>query len=62
MFLNDDLHEDVYMTPQPCFAQQPGQVCRLQKPIYDLKQAPRAWFKKLSKMITFFGFVFVLMI
>ncbi|KAI3755837.1 hypothetical protein L1987_55646 [Smallanthus sonchifolius] len=56
-FLNGDLHEEVYMTPPPGIAHQPGGVCRLRKALYGLKQAPRAWFEKFSTVITFLGFV-----
>ncbi|KAJ0433139.1 putative RNA-directed DNA polymerase [Helianthus annuus] len=56
-FLNGDLHEEVYMTPPPGIAHQPGEVCRLRKALYGLKQAPRAWFEKFSTVITSLGFV-----
>ncbi|KAI3744092.1 hypothetical protein L1987_57167 [Smallanthus sonchifolius] len=56
-FLNGDLHEEVYMTPPPGIAHQPGEVCRLRKALYGLKQAPRAWFEKFSTVITSLGFL-----
>lgn len=31
-------------------------VCKLKKAIYDLKQAPKAWFLKLSGCLTDWGF------
>ena len=55
-FLNGDLHEEVYMSPPPGIAHQPGEVCRLRKALYGLKQAPRAWFEKFSTVITSLGF------
>lgn len=33
-----------------------GEVCKLKKIIYDLKQDPRAWFKKFTTLITSIGF------
>ena len=34
----------------------PSHVCKLHKAIYDLKQAPRAWYQELSKFLINFGF------
>ena len=56
-FLYGDLHEEVYMTPPPGVAHQPGHVCKLRKALYGLKQAPRAWFEKFSTVITSLGFI-----
>ena len=35
----------------------PNHVCRLQKSIYDLKQAPRAWFHQLAITLLGLGFI-----
>lgn len=32
-------------------------MCRLTKALYDLRQAPRAWFDKLKTFLTSIGFV-----
>ena len=35
----------------------PHRVCRLRRTLYDLKQAPRAWFAKFSSIISKHGFL-----
>ena len=49
-FLHGDLHE-VYMTPPPGLQAPPRLVCRLRRALYDLKQAPRAWFERFSYVV-----------
>ena len=58
VFLNGDLHEEVYIS-QPCGFVQKGQenrVCRLHKALYGLKQAPQAWYEKIHAYLTAHGF------
>jgi len=53
-----DLHEEIYIEQPSCFIAQgesSGLVCRLHKSLYCLKQFPRAWFEKLSKVVQQFG-------
>ncbi|KAK9217237.1 hypothetical protein WN943_005862 [Citrus x changshan-huyou] len=57
-FLNGMLTEDVFM-PQPegfINSQFPNHVCKLQKALYDLKQAPRAWYDRLKGSLVQWGF------
>lgn len=57
-FLHGDLAEEVYMSPPPGFYPHArGHVCRLQKSLYGLRQAPRCWFAKLSTALKAYGFI-----
>ncbi|GMI87432.1 hypothetical protein HRI_002412500 [Hibiscus trionum] len=51
-FLKGDLHEVVYMQQPPGFEQTDSNgnvlVCKLEKALYGLRQAPRSWFLKLK--------------
>ena len=50
-FLNGDLHENVYMQKPPgIISPNPQLVCKLNKAIYGLKQAPHSWYKKLISL------------
>lgn len=49
-FLHGFLDEEVYMLPHVGYDKATkGDICKLQKSIYDLKQASRQWNKELSK-------------
>lgn len=39
-FLNDNLHEEVYMVPPLGMSHNLGEVCKLKKVLYSLKQSP----------------------
>jgi hypothetical protein len=56
IFLNENLHKDVYMTQLEGFESKKftNKVCKLQKSIYRLKQASRSWniyFDKIIKQL-----------
>jgi hypothetical protein len=57
-FLNGDLSEEIYMK-QPEGYIKPGEedlVCKLKRAIYGLKQASRAWNRKLDKALRDLGY------
>lgn len=53
-FLIDYLTEEVYMQQPEGFVDlsKPNHVCKLQRSLYSLKQAPRAWFDRLQQVLT----------
>nr|GEV63792.1 retrovirus-related Pol polyprotein from transposon TNT 1-94 [Tanacetum cinerariifolium] len=57
-FLNGTLKEEVYVAQPDGFVDHdhPKKVYRLRKALYELKQAPRAWYNELSKFLTSKGF------
>jgi hypothetical protein len=56
VFLNGELREDVYMHPPLGYSVLEGMVCHLRCSLYDLKQAPRAWFQRFASLVTAAGF------
>ena len=56
-FLHGDLEEEIYMEQPPGFVAQgeSGLVCKLHRSLYGLKQSPRAWFGKFSRVVQNFG-------
>ena len=52
-FLNDNISEKVYVDQPPRFENYklPDHVFKLKKALYDLKQASRAWYEKLSSFL-----------
>lgn len=58
-FLNGVLTETVDMEQPPGYVDSrfPSHVCRLKKALYDLKQAPRDWFHRLSYFPVTLGFL-----
>lgn len=57
-FLPGSLTEDVYIIQPPGFidSDRPSFVCKLQKALYGLKKAPRAWYTKLCAFLLQSGF------
>jgi hypothetical protein len=54
-FLNGDLEHEVYMEPLDGFPVGPGNVLRLKRSIYGLKQSPRQWYHKLREYLESIG-------
>lgn len=55
-FLNGQLKEEIYMVQPEGFQQGNGLVCRLNRSIYGLKQASRAWNDRFHQFVTSIGF------
>ncbi|KAL5840222.1 hypothetical protein ACOSQ4_012830 [Xanthoceras sorbifolium] len=57
-FLNGDLEEEIYMDIPPGFESPTttNKICKLKKSLYGLKQSPRAWFDRFSKVLTKCGY------
>lgn len=58
-FLHGFLEETVFMSQPLGFTDptRPSHVCRLQKAINGLKQAPRSWFQRLRTFLLQYGFI-----
>jgi hypothetical protein len=58
-FLNGNLIEDVYMTQPKGFVdpKYAGKICKLQKSIYELKQASRSWNLHFDVVVKGFDFI-----
>jgi hypothetical protein len=54
-FLHSLLDSKIYMEPPEGFYQR-GLICKMEKSIYGLKQAPYLWFESLSKVLANLGF------
>jgi Reverse transcriptase (RNA-dependent DNA polymerase) len=54
-FLHSLIDSEIYMEPPEGFYQK-GLICKMEKSIYGLKQAPYLWFESLSKVLTDLGY------
>ena len=57
-FFNGFINEEVYVEQPPNFQSFnfPNHVFKLKNTLYDLKQAPRVWYERLSKFLLKKGF------
>jgi hypothetical protein len=58
-FLNGNLTEDLYVTQPKGFVDPKyvGKICKLQKSIYELKQASQSWNLHFDKVVKGFGLI-----
>ena len=56
-FLNEELKEEVYLQQPPGFEsiEFPDHCYKLEKAVYGLKHAPRAWYETLSEFLVSSG-------
>ncbi|KAL0405550.1 UNVERIFIED_CONTAM: Retrovirus-related Pol polyprotein from transposon RE2 [Sesamum latifolium] len=59
VFLNDFVEEEIYMDQREGFTTvgEEQKVCRLQRSIYDLKQASRSWNAHFDEVIRGYDFI-----
>ena len=56
-FLHGDLDEEIYMNiPLGFEGNTSNKVCKLKKTLYELKQYPRVWFGRFSKVMKESGY------
>lgn len=57
VFLHENLVKDIYMNPSlGMLLSDDNKVCKLKKSLYNLKEANKNWYKKLTNFLTSFGF------
>ena len=56
VFIHDEINDEVYMLKNEGFIEDPSLVCRLNKSLYGLKKAPRAWYAKMDNFLLLLGF------
>ena len=55
-FIHGYVHEDIYMQKPKGLIHDHSLVCRLNKSLYGLKKAPRAWYAKMDSFLLSQGF------
>ena len=55
-FLNADIDADIYVEQPPGYEDNTGLVCKLNKSLYGIRQAPHLWSKTLAAAIKDLGF------
>lgn len=50
-FLNGELKEPVYLSPHSLQKYSTGQICKLKKAIYGLRQSPKCYYVRLSQFL-----------
>ena len=50
-FLNGYITEEIYMQQPKGLFSNPSLVCRLNKSLYGIKKAPKAWFSKIDRFL-----------
>jgi hypothetical protein len=55
-FLNGRIDEDIYIRMPDGYGPAGGLVCKLKRNIYGLRQAPRAWNKRITQDLRFLGY------
>jgi hypothetical protein len=55
-FLNGRIDKDIYMRMPDGYGPAGGLICKLKRSIYGLRQAPRAWNKRLAQDLRFAGY------
>ena len=56
-FMNGDMNEEIYMQQLEGFVYNPSLVCSLNKSLYGLKKAPKAWYAKIDGFLLSLNFV-----
>ena len=55
-FLHGDLDKEIYMEVTPRFELEKNEVCKLKKALFDLKQSPKAWFGRFTRVMKALGY------